>query len=53
MKNLDLVLRVLIGVAGVFSAVLLALKGHGAALPALAAGGILGAYMTRVATTPE
>ncbi len=49
----DVALRALIVVAGVLAAVLLALKGQGAALPALAAGGILGACVTRFATSSE
>lgn len=49
----DLALRALIVVAGVLAAVVLALKGHGAALPALAAGGMLGACVTHFATTSE
>jgi hypothetical protein len=49
----DLALRALIVVAGVLAAVVLALKGQGAALPALAAGGILGACVTRFATSSE
>ena len=49
----DLALRVLIVVAGVLAAVVLALKGQGATLPALAAGGILGACVTRFATSSE
>ncbi len=51
--KIDLALRVLIVVAGVFAAVVMALKGQGAALPALAAGGILGACVTRFATSSE
>ena len=51
--KIDLALRVLIVVAGVLAAVVLALKGQGAALPALAAGGILGACVTRFATSSE
>jgi hypothetical protein len=51
--KIDLLLRLLIGVAGTLAAVVLALKGQGAALPALAAGGILGACLTRFATTSE
>lgn len=41
----DLALRALILVAGSLAAVLLMLKGQGQALPALAAGGTLGAFM--------
>jgi len=51
--KLDLALRALIVVAGVLAAVVLALKGQGAALPALAVGGILGACVTRFATSSE
>ena len=48
----DFVLRALILVAGVLSAVLLAMKGHGEALPAVAIGGALGAFFaTRVQQT--
>jgi hypothetical protein len=46
MKNLDLqdfTLRTLIVLAGVIAAALFILKGQGAALPALAIGGTLGA----------
>ena len=41
----DYALRALILVAGAVAAVLLALKGHGEAVPALAAGATLGAAM--------
>jgi hypothetical protein len=41
----DLALRTLILVAGGLAAVLLALKGQGQVLPALAVGGTLGAFM--------
>jgi len=51
--KVDLALRALIVVAGVLAAVVLALKGQGAALPALAAGGIVGACVTRFATSSE
>ncbi|HET8774781.1 MAG TPA: hypothetical protein VFP80_13345 [Thermoanaerobaculia bacterium] len=45
----DFALRALILVAGGLSALLLALKGHGEALPAVALGGALGAFFaTRV-----
>jgi hypothetical protein len=45
----DFVLRALIVVAGALSAVLLAMKGYGQALPAVAIGGALGAFFaTRV-----
>lgn len=56
MKKLDLrdlSIRVLVVTAGVLAAVVLSLKGQGAALPALAAGGILGACATRFVTTSE
>jgi hypothetical protein len=43
--NQEFALRALIVVAGGLAAVLLALKGQGQALPALAAGGTLGAFM--------
>ena len=39
----DVALRTLIFIAGTLAAVLLALKGQGQALPALAIGGTLGA----------
>lgn len=51
--KVDFALRALILVAGALAAVILALKGQGAALPALAAGGILGACVTRFTTTSE
>jgi hypothetical protein len=41
----DVVLRTLIVIAGGLAAVLLSLKGQGQALPALAVGGTLGAYV--------
>jgi hypothetical protein len=41
----DVALRTLILVAGGLAAVLLALKGQGQALPALAIGGTLGAFV--------
>ena len=45
----DFALRALILVAGGLSALLLAMKGHGEALPAVAIGGALGAFFaTRV-----
>lgn len=45
----DLALRVLIVVAGGIAAILLAMKGYGEALPAVAVGGGLGAwFMSRV-----
>ncbi|MGN6183624.1 MAG: hypothetical protein ACTHQM_08225 [Thermoanaerobaculia bacterium] len=40
----DFALRALIVIAGGLSAVLLALKGYGQALPAVAVGGALGAF---------
>lgn len=43
----DLALRALIIVAGSVAAVLLAMKGQGQSLPALAAGGTLGAFLVR------
>lgn len=43
--NLDFTLRTLIVLAGGLAALLLALKGQGQALPALAVGGTLGACM--------
>jgi hypothetical protein len=48
----DFALRALILVAGVLSAILLAMQGHGDALPAVAIGGALGAFFaTRVQQT--
>ena len=50
----DFVLRALILVAGVLAAALLALKGYGQALPAVAVGGALGAFFAaRVQPAPE
>ena len=50
----DLSIRVLILVAGGLAATLLALKGYGAALPAVAVGGALGAFFaSRVQPAPE
>lgn len=50
----DFTLRALILVAGGLSALLLALKGHGEALPAVAVGGALGAFFaTRAQQTTE
>ena len=50
----DLALRTLILVAGGLAALLLALKGYGAALPAVALGGALGAFFAaRVQPTIE
>ncbi len=43
--NIDYVLRTLIVLAGGVAAAVLALKGQGQALPALAVGGTLGAFM--------
>lgn len=40
----DFALRTLILIAGGLSAILLAMKGHGEALPAVAIGGALGAF---------
>jgi hypothetical protein len=40
----DFVLRALILVAGGLAALLLAIKGYGASLPAVALGGALGAF---------
>jgi hypothetical protein len=50
----DLALRALIVVAGGVSAILLALKGQGQALPALAIGATLGAFfMARFGMTED
>jgi hypothetical protein len=50
----DLALRSLIVVAGVLSAALLTMKGHGQALPALAIGATLGTvFMTRFGPSEE
>jgi hypothetical protein len=49
----DLALRALIVVAGAISAVLLVLKGQGQALPALAIGAMLGAFVMRSGATEE
>ena len=50
----DFALRALFLVAGGVAATLLALKGYGAALPAVAVGGALGAFFaTRLAPTAE
>lgn len=43
--KIDFVLRALIVLAGGLAAAVLALKGQGQALPALAVGGTLGAFM--------
>jgi hypothetical protein len=50
----DYTLRALILVAGGVAALLLALKGHGQAIPAVAVGGALGAFFAaRVQTSEE
>ena len=50
----DFALRTLIVIAGVLAAVLLALKGQAEAIPALALGGTLGAFvMARFSATEE
>jgi hypothetical protein len=49
----DVALRVLILVAGSLAAILLALKGEGQALPALAAGGTIGAFLSRLGASHE
>ncbi len=50
----DFTLRALVLVAGGLSALLLVMKGHGEALPAVAVGGALGAFFaTRVQQTTE
>jgi hypothetical protein len=49
----DLALRTLIIVAGGLSAVLLAMQGYGMALPAVAAGGALGAFFAARVQQPE
>jgi hypothetical protein len=50
----DFALRALILVAGGLAAVVLALEGHGEALPAVAIGGALGAFFaTRVQQPSE
>jgi len=50
----DLTLKALILVAGTVAAVLLAMKGHGEALPALALGSTLGAvFAGRFGTSQE
>lgn len=50
----DLAIRVLLIMAGGVAATLLALKGHGEAIPALALGATLGAVvMARVTPTEE
>jgi hypothetical protein len=47
----DLALRALIVVSGVVAAVLLAIKGQGQSLPALAVGGTLGAFLMHAGTS--
>ncbi|HEY2323860.1 MAG TPA: hypothetical protein VGJ82_13470 [Thermoanaerobaculia bacterium] len=47
----DFALRALILVAGGVAAALLALKGQGQSLPALAVGGMLGAFLMRTGTS--
>lgn len=50
----DFALRALFLTAGGLAALLLAMKGYGAALPAVALGGALGAFFaTRVKTASE
>lgn len=50
----DFTIRALILVAGGLAAALLALKGYGGALPAVAVGGALGAFFaSRVQPAPE
>jgi hypothetical protein len=50
----DFALRALFLTAGGLAALLLAMKGHGEALPAVAFGGALGAFFaTRIKTTSE
>lgn len=49
----DLALRTLIVVAGTLAAILLALKGQAEALPALAVGGTLGAFVVARFGTSE
>jgi hypothetical protein len=50
----DYAIRTLFLVAGGVAAALLALKGYGAALPAVALGGAIGAiFAARVQPTPE
>ena len=52
--NIDFTLRTLIVLAGALAAVVLSLKGEGQALPALAVGGTLGAWMmTRFGPSEE
>jgi len=47
----DFALRALILIAGGVAAALLALKGQGQSLPALAVGGTLGAFLMRAGTS--
>ncbi|HUP47150.1 MAG TPA: hypothetical protein VNA04_00010 [Thermoanaerobaculia bacterium] len=50
----DVALRTLIVVAGALAAVLLAMKGQAEAIPALAVGGTLGAFvMARLGATED
>ena len=49
----DFLLRGLFIVCGAVSAILLALQGHGEALPALAIGGVLGVYCVGSVETGE
>lgn len=49
----DYALRVLIVVAGGVAALLLAMKGHGEAIPAVALGGAMGAFFAHRAQTSE
>ncbi len=49
----DLALRTLFLTAGAIAALLLTLKGHGAALPAVAFGGALGALFVAGTQTSE
>jgi hypothetical protein len=49
----DYALRILIVVAGGVAALLLAMKGHGEAIPAVALGGAMGAFFAPRAQTSE
>lgn len=49
----DYALRTLIVVAGALSAALLAMKGQAAAIPSLAVGGTLGAFLMRSSDVSE
>jgi hypothetical protein len=51
--NIDFALRTLIVLAGALAATLLVLKGQAIALPALAVGGMLGAFAVRAGTSEE